>query len=78
MPTFQQQIDTIKDLNQHRAFRLQKIAQVEQTTNRPLIVYAAKQMGGFNVPNSIDNSDITGFSEPHRRNQWQPARRILR
>lgn len=63
MPTFQQQIETIKDINQHKHFRLQKIADVEQITNRPLIVYAAKQMGGFNVPNSIDNSDITGFSD---------------
>lgn len=28
-----------------------------------MVVYAAKLAGGFNLPNSIDNTDITGFAD---------------
>lgn len=64
MSTFQQQIDNIKDAEQHQQARIETIKQVENLTGRLLIVYAANtRRGGFNVPNTIDDSDITGFSD---------------
>lgn len=64
MSTFQRQIDNIKDVEQHQRARIEVIKQVENLTDRPLIVYAANtRRGGFNVPNTIDDSDITGFSD---------------
>lgn len=64
MSTFQEQLDSLKDLGQHQQARIQTVKQIEAVTNRPLVVYAANtRRGGFNVPNSIDDSDITGFSD---------------
>lgn len=64
MSTFQEVIDGIKDPTQHRDARVACIKKIETLTNRPLIVYAANtRRGGFNVPNAIDDSDITGFSD---------------
>lgn len=64
MSTFQQQIDNIKDLKQHQKARIETIRQIEDITGRPLIVYAANtRRSGFNVPKTIDDSDITGFSD---------------
>jgi hypothetical protein len=64
MPTFQSLLDNIKDLEQHGAARIESIKKIEGLTQRPLIVYAANtRRGGFNVPNTIDDSDITGFSD---------------
>jgi len=64
MPTFQQLLDNIKSLEQHKTARIESIKKIESLTNRPLIIYAANiRRGGFNVPNSIDDSDITGFSD---------------
>jgi len=53
----------LKDLGQHNQLRLRKISEIEGITKRPLIIYAVKQRGSFNVPNSIDNSDVTGFAD---------------
>jgi len=64
MPTFQQLLDNIKNLEQLKTARIESIKKIENLTKRPLIVYAANiRKGGFNVPNSIDESDITGFSD---------------
>jgi len=64
MPTFLNLLKDIKDLDQCYAARINSIKNIEEITKRPLIVYAANiQKRGFNVPNSIDNSDITGFSD---------------
>jgi Serine dehydrogenase proteinase len=64
MPTFQNLIDTIKDPQQHQTLRIDTIKKIESITQRPLIVYAANtRRGGPQVPNAIDDSDITGFSD---------------
>lgn len=64
MPTFQNLLDNIKDVEQHKIARIESIKKIEGLTKRPLIVYAANtRRGGFNVPNTIDDSDITGFSD---------------
>jgi len=65
MPTFQNLIESIKDPDQHKIARIESIKKIESLTEqRPLIVYAANmRRGGFNVPNTIDDSDITGFSD---------------
>lgn len=64
MSTFQQLIDNIKDGEQHKAARIECIKRIENLTQRPLLVYAANtRRGGFNIPNAIDDSDITGFSD---------------
>jgi hypothetical protein len=64
MSTFQDLLDNIKDGAQHKAARLESIKKIEEYTKHPLIVYAANtRRGGFNVPNTIDDSDITGFSD---------------
>lgn len=64
MPTFQQWLDSIKDLKEHQQIRIETIQEIESITKRPLIVYAANtRRGGFNVPNTIDDSDITSFSD---------------
>jgi hypothetical protein len=64
MPTFQELLDSLKDLNQHQQARIETIKQIEALTSRPLVVYAANtRRGGFNIPNSIDDSDVTGFSD---------------
>jgi ClpP class serine protease len=64
MSTFQSLLDNIKDGDQHKIARTESIKKIESLTQRPLIVYAANtRRGGFNVPNTIDDSDITGFSD---------------
>lgn len=64
MPTFQNLLNNIKDLDQNKIARIESIKKIEDLTKRPLIVYAANiRKGGLNVPNSIDDSDITGFSD---------------
>lgn len=64
MSTFQKLIDGIKDGEHHKVLRIECIKAIEKITKRPLIVYAANtRRGGFNVPNAIDDSDITGFSD---------------
>ena len=64
MPTFQNLLDSIKDGEQHKIARIESIKKIESLTQRPLIVYAANtRRGGFNVPNTIDDSDVTGFSD---------------
>lgn len=64
MSTFQDQLDSIRDLRQHQQARVETLKEIEALTHRPLIVYAANtRRGGFNVPNSIDDSDITGLSD---------------
>lgn len=64
MPTFQNLLDNIKDEEQHKIARIKSIKKIEDLTKRPLIMYAANtRRGGFNVPNTIDDSDITGFSD---------------
>jgi len=64
MSTFQNLLDNIKDIEQHKNARIEPIKKIEEITKRPLIVYAANtQRGGFNVPNAIYDSDITGFSD---------------
>ncbi|OHB69717.1 MAG: hypothetical protein A2W23_05000 [Planctomycetes bacterium RBG_16_43_13] len=44
-------------------YRQNKIREIEQLTNRPLIVYASKINSPRGAPNSIDISDIEGFSD---------------
>jgi len=64
MPTFQNLLDNIKDGEQHKIARIESIKKIEDITQRPLLVYAANtRRGGFNVSNTIDDSDITGFSD---------------
>ena len=64
MSTFQQLLDNIQKAEQHKAARAKCIQNIEKLTHRPLIVYAANtRKGGFNIPNTIDDSDITGFSD---------------
>ena len=64
MPTFQNLLDTIKDGEQHKLARIESIKKIESLTQHPLMVYAANtRRGGFNIPNAIDDSDITGFSD---------------
>ncbi len=64
MSTFQSLLDNIKDGEQHKIARIESIKKIESLTKRPLMVYAANtRRGGFNVPNTIDDSDVTGFSD---------------
>ena len=67
MPTFQDWLDSPKspkNPQEHQQLRLETIREIERLTSRPLIVYAGKTRGGgFSVPNAIDDSDITGFSD---------------
>lgn len=64
MSTFQNLLDNVKDGEQHKIARIESIKKIEGLTQRPLIVYAANtRRGGFNVPNTIDDSDITGLSD---------------
>jgi ClpP class serine protease len=64
MSTFQEVLEGIKDGQQHKIARIESIKKIEKLTHRPLIIYAANtRRGGFNVPNTIDDSDITGFSD---------------
>jgi len=62
MSTFQAQLDTIKDGQQNKEFRIACINKIESITGQPLIVYAGNIFRS-NVPNSIDQSDIVGFSD---------------
>lgn len=44
--------------------RIEKIVEIQGLTDRPLIVYFSNFIKGGNVPNnSIDDTDITGFSD---------------
>ena len=64
MSTFQSLLDQIKNPDQHKETRIAAINKIENITHRPLIIYAANtRRGGFNIPNAIDDSDITGFSD---------------
>lgn len=63
MSTFQQLIDNIKEPVQHKEERIKCIHEIEGLTERPLIVYAANTRRGGNIPNAIDDTDITGFSD---------------
>ncbi|MDI7261830.1 MAG: ATP-dependent Clp protease proteolytic subunit [Thermodesulfobacteriota bacterium] len=64
MSTFQELLDGIKDGQQHKIARIESIKKIENLTHHPLIIYAANtRRSGFNVPNTIDDSDITGFSD---------------
>jgi len=64
MSTFQELLDGIKDGQQHKTTRIESIKKIENLTHHPLIIYAANtRRSGFNVPNTIDDSDITGFSD---------------
>jgi len=64
MSTFQHLIDNINNPKQHAEARVEIIKKIENFTGYPLIVYAANtRRSSFNVPNAIDDSDITGFSD---------------
>jgi len=64
MPTFQELLDSIKDLKQHQEIRLNLIKEIEQITGRNLIVYAADFTKNFPLlPNSIHWVDKTGFAD---------------
>lgn len=64
MSTFQEVLEGIKDGQQHKTARIESIKKIENLNHRPLIIYAANtRRSGFNVPNTIDDSDITGFSD---------------
>ena len=64
MSTFQHLIDNIKDSKQHTEARIDIIKKIEDFTKCPLIIYAANtSRRDFTVPNTIDDSDITGFSD---------------
>lgn len=64
MPTFQDLLNKVKTPQEHQQLRLDTICAIERLTSRPLTVYAGNtRRGGFDVPNRIDDSDITGFSD---------------
>jgi len=63
MPTFQQYLDSIKDLKQHQQLRLKLIGDIEAHTNRKMIVYAADFTKGQRAPIIIDQTDKVGFSD---------------
>ncbi len=65
MSTYQQLIDSIKDLKQCQDARLALIKEVENLTHRPLIVYATNFLkpSPMSFLSSLDDSDIIGFSD---------------
>lgn len=64
MPTFQDWLSKPGNPQEHQQLRIETIRDIERLTSRPLIVYAGNiRRGGFDVPNRIDDSDITGFSD---------------
>jgi len=65
MPTYQELINkTGWGPPQQREYRLAKIHEIQNHTGRPLILYAANFIKGAQVPNnSIDDTDITAFSD---------------
>lgn len=67
MPTYQALIDKAGQSLDGRALqeeRVQKIREIQDLAGRPLIVYIANFIKGGNVPNnSIDDTDVTAFSD---------------
>jgi len=65
MPTYQELINKGRvDGAQQRQYRLGKIQEIQGHTRRPLILYAANFIKGEQIPNnSIDDTDITAFSD---------------
>ena len=64
MPTFQELLDSIKNPQEHQTIRLDLIKEIEDITNRNLIVYAVDfTKNNPQVPNSINWVDKTGFSD---------------
>ena len=65
MPTYQELINkTGWGPPQQREYRLGKIQEIQNHTGRPLILYAANFIKGAQIPNnSIDDTDITAFSD---------------
>lgn len=65
MPTYQELINkTGLSPAQHQQDRLAKIREIQSHTGRPLILYAANFIKGGAIPNnSVDDTDITAFSD---------------
>ena len=65
MSTYQKLINEIHEPNQLKNLRINLIKEIESITNRPLIVYASNFLKNVPIPlpNSIDESDIIGFSD---------------
>lgn len=68
MPTYQGQVDRVDRGPLDGATLLQerrsKIVEIQQLTGRPLVIYFSNFIKGGNVPNnSIDDTDITAFSD---------------
>jgi len=63
MPTLQPLVDSTEDLKAQHEARVQLIGEIERTTSRPLIVYAANLERGGLGQTSINDSDITSFSD---------------
>lgn len=68
MATYQGQVDRVEkgpiDGATLLKERREKIVQIQKLTGRPLIVYFANFIKGGNVPNnSIDDTDVTAFSD---------------
>lgn len=62
MPPYHVLISSPFDGPQRFQNRLDLLRRIEAKTHRPVIVYAANQIAQ-NIPNSLDNSDITPFSD---------------
>lgn len=65
MPTYQELINKAgRSPAEHQQYRLGKIQEIQSYTGRPLILYAANFIKGGGIPNnSIDDTDITAFSD---------------
>ncbi|SRR5713226_6886924 len=65
MPTYQELINKAGlSPAQQQQDRLAKIREIQSYTSRPLILYAANFIKGGAIPNnSIDDTDITAFSD---------------
>ncbi len=62
MPRYYELISKPQNLLERFNHRLDLLRRIEARTGRPLIVYAAN-INIANIPNSLDHSDITPFSE---------------
>lgn len=62
MPPYHVLISSPQDGQQRFLHRIDLLRRIEARTHRPVIIYAANQ-SVQNIPNSLDNTDLTPFSE---------------
>ncbi len=62
MPRYYELISKPQNGQERFNYRQGLLRRIEEKTGRPVIVYAAN-MNVANIPNSLDHSDVTPFSE---------------